>query len=258
MEGPFVVEIASTGPAGCPKDQVAEIAVCRIDGSDFDTVYAQTVAIDPRDLGKDPLDYLSDQYGIGTGDLYTGMPIEDVVEDVQGILFGNECTSYDVGNVFGRYLSFEPWDATGNVSLLPSLCARLPRELKGKPWEEHLRLAEAYVSLCPGDPAGVGEGMRPIHLAQMASSVLLALKGQGLYRAPEGHPHRTGAEKDVGQHAQVHQDVDDPHRDGQYNGEYEDGQADRRDEHQQADEGDEQEPGPAHVHLADAQQTHQP
>lgn len=197
-EGPLVVEIASTGPAGYPADQVAEVAVCRIEGTDFVTVYDDVVALDPLDLGKEPLDYMSEQYGIDVEDLYMGMPIDDVVSHVQDVLFGNECTSYDVGNVFGRYLSFEPWDATGNSELLPSLCARLPRELKGRPWEEHVKLREAYESLCPGDPADVGDGMHAGHLAQMASSVLLALREQGLYRASEPHAERPCGEQDVG------------------------------------------------------------
>lgn len=184
MDDVYVVEIAATGPAGVPKDAVAEIAVCRVlaDGSDFETLYHDGVALDPLDLGKASLDYMEGSYGILPEDLYAGSDIGRVVSDFRDVAFGRECTSYNVGNVFGKHLSFEPWDATGNLTLLPSISVRLPGELRGPPEEEHLQIRRAYEALCPGDPACVGDGMRAIHLAQMASSVLMALRAAGRYR----------------------------------------------------------------------------
>lgn len=230
MDDVYVVEAAATGDGGCPVDRIAEIAVCRVSGSEFETIYSETVALDPLDLGKDPLDRLSSGFGIGVEDLYSGIPADRVVADVQGILFGRSCTAYDVGNVFGRYLSFEPWDATGNVSLLPSISARLPRELKGRPWEEHIKIAEAYAALCPGDPAEVGSGRRPIHLVQMASEILLALRSGGLYRASQIDPQRPCVQQKIRQRAQVEQGVHDPQRHGQDYREHEHRQAHGRDE----------------------------
>ena len=66
MDDVYVVEVAVTGPKGAPKDRVAEVAVCRVlsDGSDFETVYNDSVALDPLDLGKEPLDYMEANYGI--------------------------------------------------------------------------------------------------------------------------------------------------------------------------------------------------
>lgn len=186
MDDVYVVEVACTGPKGVPDDAVAEIAVCRVlaDGSDFDTVYNDGIALDPLDLGKGPLDYMQENYGILPEELYAGSDIGRVVSDFQAVTFGRDCTSYDVGSVFGRHLSFEPWDATGNLTLLPSISVRLPRELRGPPRDEHVLIRRAYEALCPGDPAEVGDGMRALHLAQMASSVLMALRSRGLYRRP--------------------------------------------------------------------------
>ena len=74
MDDVYVVEIAVTGPKGAPKDRVAEGAVGRgrSDGSDFETVYNDSVALDPLDLGKEPLDYMEANYGITPEDLYAG------------------------------------------------------------------------------------------------------------------------------------------------------------------------------------------
>ncbi len=182
MTETYVVEIVATGAGGYPKEQVAEIAICRITGTEFETTYCNGICLDPLDLGKNSLDYLSENHGIEAEDLYTGSPLDAVVADVQKLLFGNECTAYDAGNVFGRYLAFEPWDLTGNATILPSLSSRLPRDLKGPVSEESRMLESAYETLCPGDPAQTNGGRRALHLAQMASCILLELRGRGLYR----------------------------------------------------------------------------
>lgn len=188
MEEFYVVELAVTGPKGAPKDVVAEIAVCRVlsDGSDFETVYNDGVALDPLDLGKGPLDYMESNYGILPEELYEGSPEERVVSDFQKLVFGRECTAYNVGNVFGKHLNYEPWDATRNLTLLPSLSVRLPPELKGPPEEEHVLIRRAYESLCPGDPAGVGEGNHAVDLAQMSASVAALLRREGMFRRRSG------------------------------------------------------------------------
>ncbi|MDO5852477.1 MAG: hypothetical protein Q4Q62_00080 [Thermoplasmata archaeon] len=182
MDDAYVVEVAVTGPRGVPEDAVAEIAVCRVlaDGSDFDTVYCDGIALDPRDLGKEPLDYMQECYGIEPEDLYAGSDPARVVSDFQNLLFGRECTAYNVGFTFGRFLSFEPWDAARNLTLLPSISMRLPQELRGPQERDHELIRSAYQTLCPGDPAEVGDGRRAIHLAQMSASVLMVLRRNGL------------------------------------------------------------------------------
>ena len=134
MDEVYVVEIAATGPKGMPSDTVVQIGICRMlaDGSDFDTVYDATVALDPKDLGKESLDYMMECHGIAPEELYVGVDEKTVVSEVQGIIFGKECASYNVGNVFGKYLNFEPWDCTRNLTLLPSISMRLDRDLKGR------------------------------------------------------------------------------------------------------------------------------
>lgn len=183
MDEVYVVEIATTGSAGAPRDAVAEVAVCRMlaDGSDFDTVFDSVIALDPRNIGKDALDFLSEEYEINAEDLYAGEELSDVVSRFQGKVFGRECTSYNVGAVFGKHLNFEPWDCTRNLTVLPSISIRLDSDLKGPPEREHALIREAYERMCPGDPACVGGGRRAVHLAQMAVSVLMRLRHDGWF-----------------------------------------------------------------------------
>ena len=126
MDEVYVVQVATTGPKGAPSDGVAQICICRMlpDGSDFDTVYDAELSMDPRDIGKESLDYMSENYGLNAEGLYAGEACEDVVKEVQRIIFGRECTSYNVGNVFGMHLNFEPWDCTRRLTLLPSISMR--------------------------------------------------------------------------------------------------------------------------------------
>ncbi len=183
MDEVYVVQIATTGHKGAPKDRVTEIAVCRMDadGSDFDTIMAEGIMIDPLDLGKEPLDFMLENYGISPNDLYTGIDEPRVVEDFQRLVYGKECTSFNVGNVFGKYLSFEPWDGAREITLLPSISMRLPSEFKGSPEQEHVLIRRTYEALCPGDPAQVDDGKRALHLAQMSTCILMKLRREGMF-----------------------------------------------------------------------------
>lgn len=218
MDEVYVVEVAATGPRGVPGDAVAEVAVCRMDadGRDFDTVFSELVSMDPRDLGKDSLDYMSSNYGIEPEELYGGIPAREAAGRLQRVIYGKECTSYNVGNAFGKHLSFEPWDCARELTLLPSISMRLDPDLRGPPEEEHRLIRRAYDRLCPGDPACVGEGGRAMDLAQMAVSVLMVLRTHGWLRSH--HPDRQVVQSHQEQAAQVHQRVDDPERHRQEDG----------------------------------------
>ena len=216
MEDVYVVQVAPTGPRGCPDDAVAEIAICRVlqDGSDFDTVYSDGVALDPMDLGKAPLDYMSSEFGIEPEDLYAGSELRRVVSDFQRVVFGKQCTSYNVANSFGKHLSFEPWDAARNLTLLPSISCRLPSEFKGPAENEPALIRRAYDSLCPGDPAGIDGGRHAIHLAQMAAEILCLLRRNGMARGSEPQIPDRRSHKQVSQGADVSERVYHEERNG--------------------------------------------
>ena len=182
MDKTFAVETVATGTKGFPWDKVVQIAVCEICGGTYRTVFAGCIGSDPRDLGKEPLDRLSSLFGIHAEDLYGGEPEESVVEKVRGILVGQECVSFDVGEVFGKFLSYEPWNLASEATLLPSVCRFLPAAATVIPDEDEDPLRKAYSTLCPGDPAGTGGKGGAPERAQMTASVVCALTEAGLFR----------------------------------------------------------------------------
>lgn len=183
MDDIYVVEVVSTGDSGFPKDTVAEIAVCRVlsDGSDFDSILSSTINLDPMDLGKDSLDHLDSHHGITTSDLYMGEDQALVVRDYQNLVFGKDCTSFDVNHTFGKYLAFEPWDSTRNLTLLPPIVSRVDRSLREPTEDGRPVLCNVYEKLCPGDPAGVGKGFRALDMASMTASIVMVLRESGFY-----------------------------------------------------------------------------
>ncbi len=243
MDEVYVVEIAATGPKGVPKDTVAEVAVCRVlgDGSDFDTVYWGRVALDPLDLGKEPLDYLQENYGITAESLYSGDPQEEVVKGFQDAVFGQEVTSYSVGSTFGKFLSFEPWDTAREVTVLPSYSAVLPEKCSAETVPGSIEAA--YSVLCPGDSAGFSAEPGALRLAHMSASVVALLRREGFFRgSPEPYPDHA-AQEGVYQASDVHQGVQDEQRyrhEGcyhrpEYRREDADGQGEGGPENQEAD-----------------------
>lgn len=180
----YVVEINGDGEKGYPENVVAEIGICRVDPEykDFDTVYHDVIQLDPMDIGKASLDWLSATSGMDVRELYLGSPVMDVATRVKKILRGNDVACFDIGEVFGKYLLYEPWDLTHEVSVMPSVSRRIPGNASpepGKTFNERIRYA--YSVICPGDPAGIGDGRRALDLAQMTSQMIMALRSHGLY-----------------------------------------------------------------------------
>jgi hypothetical protein len=180
----YVVEINGDGEAGYPQNVVAEIAICRVDlgSKDFDTVYHEVVRLDPLDIGKASLDWMSATSGMDARELYFGSPALEIATHVKSILAGSDVACFDIGEVFGKYLLYEPWDLTHEVSVMPSVSLRIPRNaipVHGTMLNDRIRYA--YSVLCPGDPADVGEGRRAMHLAQMTSQIIIVLRSHGLY-----------------------------------------------------------------------------
>ena len=261
MEDVYVVQVAATGPRWCPEDEVAEIAICKVlpDGSDFETVYNDGIALDPMDLGKAPLDYMSSEFGIEPEDLYAGSELVKVVSDFQRIVFGRQCTSYNIANVFGKHLSFEPWDAARNLTILPSVSCRLPSELKGPADKEHDLIRRAYEALCPGDPAEVGEGCHALHLAQMTAEILCFLKRNGMARRSESHIPDGRSDDQVGKRRYVGKPVYHEERDGEDPGDHGDDhrEYDRRKEHCEPEEQEEGSALLSHIQLSYPEQAEQ-
>lgn len=175
MDDVYVVEVAATGPKGFPQDRVVQVSVCRMhsDGTDFDTVYDSLVFADPMDLGKDSLDYLSDNYGITAEMLYVSPPEDVVVKELFDKLQDKECTSFNVNRTFGQFLCVEPWDLNGEITFLPSISGRIPPE-----YANDIKAAYDYVT--PGNPMSV-QGTNSMDQCLMSTSIMMKLRQSGYF-----------------------------------------------------------------------------
>ena len=180
----YVIEVNTDGDKGYPDNIVVEVGVCRVnlDTMDFDSIYNDIILLDPLDMGKTSLDWITDTAGIDVRELYLGSPQEEVVSRVKEILKGNEVACFDIGETFGRFLLYDPWDFTKLMTIRSSVSARMPGNasptLKTNLQE---RIGYAYSKLCPDDPAEVGNGRRALQLAQMTSEIIIRLRKSGMY-----------------------------------------------------------------------------
>lgn len=180
----YVIEVNADGDKGYPDNIIVEVGICRVDldRMDFDSIYNDIILLDPLNMGKTSLDWLTDTAGIDVRELYLGSPQEEVVSKVKEILKGNEVACFDVGETFGRFLLFEPWDLTKKVTIMSSVSSRIPSNaspiLKTNLQE---RIGYAYSKICPDDLAEIKDGRRALHLAQMTSEIIIRLRKSGLY-----------------------------------------------------------------------------
>lgn len=180
----YVIEVNADGDKGYPDNIVVEVGVCKVDldRMDFDSIYNDIILLNPVDMGKTSLDWLTDTAGIDVRELYLGTPQEEVVSNVKELLKGNEVACFDVGVTFGRFLLYEPWDFTKEITVMSSISSRIPSNaspiVKTNLQE---RIGYAYSKLCPDDLANIGKGRRALHLAQMTSEIVIKLRKNGLY-----------------------------------------------------------------------------
>ena len=180
----FVIQALPSGPDGFPYDEIVDIAVCMVDleKSTYRTVYHNVIFYDPKALGKKKLDYLAGNGGIFAEEIYAGDPEKKVAEEISEIIDGKNIAAYDSRQVFGRYMTFDPWDITYRSTVMPSVSAKMPISLKCRsPDEEPITIRKAYKRLLRNDPACIGTGRRAIHLAQMSAELMIHMRGKGKY-----------------------------------------------------------------------------
>lgn len=180
----FVIEINADGDKGYPDNIVVEVGVCRVDldTMDFDSIYNDMILLNPLDVGKTSLDWLTDTAGIDVRELYLGSLQDEVVSKVKELIKGKEVACFDVGETFGRFLLYEPWDLTKEVTIRSSVSSRMPGNASPT-FKTNLqeRIGYAYSKICPGDPAAIGNGRRALQLAQMTSEIMIRLHKIGMY-----------------------------------------------------------------------------
>lgn len=180
----YVIQALPTGPDGYPYDEIVDVAVCMVDleTSSYRTVYQNVIHYDPKHLGKKKLDYLSGIGGLYAEEIYAGDPERKVADEVLKIIRGKNIAAYDGKQEFGRYMTFDPWDITYESTVMPSVSSKMPISLKCRsPSEEPITIRKAYRRLLKNDPAGIGTGRRAVHLALMASELMIYMRSKGKY-----------------------------------------------------------------------------
>lgn len=187
----LVVDIETTGLCGCPQDLVVEVAVADADTSSgrVGRIYSEVVGYDVSSW-DDGLkgSWIFSHSDLTLEDVASGVPMDDVAEDVRRLLLGRPCTSYNREFDLGRFLSREPWGARPRSA--PCVMLRASRLVEGDylfsdgstSWP---RLSKAYAELCPEDPAAIGgeQTHRALDDALMAAYVLIELVARGEYPA---------------------------------------------------------------------------
>lgn len=180
----YVVETITSGAQGYPYDEVLAIGVCAVDleTGDFDSVYDAVIQKEPKYLGKVKLDY-AEAHGLNVAQLYTGIPEAQVAKEFKEVIRGKYVTSYDIRQEFTRYLTNAPWDITLEATIMPSISNRQPISFRCKdPEDEPDIICKAYRRMFKRqDPANVGRNRGALELAQMASCIMMNLRGRGKY-----------------------------------------------------------------------------
>lgn len=180
----YVVQTATSGPDGYPYDEIIEVGICKanLETKEWEPILSKTVYIDPKELGKGKLDYLTSNYGIVPAHIYDGEPEDDVAAEVLSIIKGKDVACYDVKQEFGRYMICKPWDVTYQTHIMPSISARMPISLKCKvPSDEAQIIRKAYRRLMKDDPAHVGREHHAIDLAKMSVFLMFHMRDKGKY-----------------------------------------------------------------------------
>lgn len=178
-----VMQIISNGPEGFPKDEVVDVGICAVDldTMEVDSVYSMMIRHDTSSWDDDKKGYIINA-NIPLNDVDNGMSVNDVCNDVKRILNGRDIASFDIRNVFYRYMVNEPWDLTKEASIMPSICSRLPSSQRCTvPAEENVKIREAYEKMFKDDPMDIGTGTRALDHALMSSAILMELRKRGKY-----------------------------------------------------------------------------
>jgi len=162
---------------------VVDVGICGIDfeSSRIDSVYSATVYHDISEWGDAKNNAVTSQ-GMSLSDISSGIPSEEVRAKIKEKIHGIPVASFDVRNVFTKYMINDPWDFTKEVTIMPSVASRLPPSLGCKiPSEENACIRKAYSRLFEDDPMDVGTRTSALDHALMTSAILLRLKKNGRY-----------------------------------------------------------------------------
>ena len=186
----YLIDTETTGLRGFPVDHVVDVGVCRIDLSagSFEPVYSSIVGHDVslwnRNLRES---WIFENSDLTLSDVASAPPVASIADDLNNILSGEFVTSYNVDFDFRKFLRHDPFFMHSYVAKVlpdPMLAATPVLKIAGSNGYKWPRLEEAYSSLCPDDPAGIGchQDHRALSDAKVASCVLIELHKRGHYK----------------------------------------------------------------------------
>ena len=179
----LVLEVISNGTEGYPRDGVVDIGICGInfETSRIDSVYSAIVYHDVSEWDDVKKDAVTSQ-DISLDDIMHGILPEDVRSQLGEKIRGTPVASFDVRNVFTKYMVNDPWDFTKEVVIMPSVASRLPPSLGCKvPAEENACIRRAYHKLFEDDPMNIESRSSALDHALMTAAILLKLRKAGRY-----------------------------------------------------------------------------
>ena len=175
----YIVEALTDGDYGFPLDRIAEIGICRVDMDTkaVESMYGSRIRLEEGSFTAKQREYLEKHSGIKVSDLKDAPDQFDVIDEVAGILTGQTVTSFDIGMTVNRFLAFEPWGLTHEMTVMSSVGATVPEEIKGPdPDDERSAIRHAYDALYPKDTPAAREGDSALDMAIRTAFILLGVR----------------------------------------------------------------------------------
>ncbi len=175
----FVIQVLSDGNYGFPLDRIVEIGIVKVDieSSTVESVYSERIFLEDGSFTKKQREYLRNISGLDVSDLSNGRKLEDVISDVKRIISGKTITSFDISFTVKKFLMFEPWDITKEMTVMASIKSGVPSKyLPLEKMDENALIKYTYDLFFPDDSKCIGSGKSALDYALMSAEIMLALR----------------------------------------------------------------------------------
>ncbi|MBP5394573.1 MAG: hypothetical protein J6Y18_01525 [Candidatus Methanomethylophilaceae archaeon] len=175
----YIVEALTDGDYGFPLDRIAEIGICRVDmdTKDVESMYGSRIRLEEGSFTAKQRDFLENRSGIKVSELQDAPDQFEVIDEVASILTGQTVTSFDIGMTVNRFLAFEPWGLTHEMTVMSSVGATVPEEFKGpEPDDERSAIRHAYDALYPNDTPAARDGETALDMAIRTAFIMLGIR----------------------------------------------------------------------------------
>ncbi len=173
-----IVEAITDGEYGCPLDRIVEIGICKanIETGIVESLYSEKVFLEPGSFTKKQKAFLLEKHHLTPEDLKDGCSLEEIVERTMKVLRGTTVTSFDSSVTIGKFLAFEPWDISKEMSVMSSVSSLLPKPVVlDEKLTEKEKIITAYRMIFPDDEHCVGDGESALDLAIKTGYILIKL-----------------------------------------------------------------------------------